>query len=502
MSQIYDQLIAVSERRPTAAFVIEADTGRAVTYREGLRGVAALQQLLGPTPRRIAVTLPNGIVDALMWLAAISGGHLLIPLPPDAPAAERRRLAERFGPDTLVVEHMADAADFDCPGARVIDMERLERAIGRDGDVAVGRSGSRHGGHGGRVCLMTSGSTGEPKGVILDESQVIWTAHHIAESHRLTEQDCGLTVLPFSHVNAPVVSLCASLMAGSTVVVARRFSRTRFWSWVERYDVTWASIVPTILAMLLQTERPRFLPGKLRFVRTASAPLPVVHLRAFEHRFGIPVIETYGLSEAASQVTANPVPPDPHKAGSVGVPVGVELRVCRRQHADTIGKLVAVPRGEEGEICVRGPSVISAYANDADPSAFVDGWFRTGDLGYQDNDGYVFITGRSRDVIIRGGENIAPREVEDVLLSMPGVREAGVVGKADPVFGQRVVAYVVMDTPWIDTTPDDLRAFCATRLSGHKVPEVYIPVESLPRTRSGKIQHHVLRSGTMSVAVG
>src|SRR5262249_12600093 len=146
---------------------------------------------------------------------------------------------------------------------------------------------------------------------------------------QLSPSDRGLAVLPFFHINAPVVSLCASLMAGSTVVIAPRFSRSRFWEWIETYQITWVSIVPTILAMLLQTERPGFVPAYLRFVRTASAPLPAIQLVQFEQRFGIPVIETYGLTEAASQICANPLPPERHIAGSVGKPVGVLLRICQ-----------------------------------------------------------------------------------------------------------------------------------------------------------------------------
>ncbi len=302
-------------------------------------------------------------------------------------------------------------------------------------------------------------------------------------------------MLLFFHVNGPVVGLCASIMAGSTIVIARKFSRSHFWSWIEAYDVTWASIVPTIVAILLGTSLPApqaglpaFLPGALRFIRTGAAALPATDLRAFEAKFGIPLIETYGLTEAASEVTANPVPPGRHKPGSADVPVGVSLRICRprneliqpAQHPDGLrpncvqagckectdgdDRMHDVPRGETGEICISGPSVISAYYGNADKEAFQDGWFRTGDIGYQDEEDYLYITGRLRDVIIRGGENIAPREVEEVLETYPAVREAAVIGRPDAVYGEQVVAYIVMNGSWSPESHGMRNELAASRL--------------------------------------
>jgi acyl-CoA synthetase (AMP-forming)/AMP-acid ligase II len=402
---------------------------------------------------------------------------------------ERARLARRYAPDVLVVEQTADAAHFACAGARTITEAQVRRAITR-AEHAANPSAPRFAE--GRVCLTTSGSTGEPKGVMLDARQIAWCAQHIQSTHHLTPADRGLTVLPFSHVNAPVVSLCTSLLAGSTVVIAQRFSRSRFWSWIERYDITWASIVPTVLAMLLQTDRPDFLPGSLRFVRTASAPLPVVHHLAFERRFGVPVVETYGLSECASMIATNPVPPGKSKPGSVGLPAGVAMRICAPRSGPGTPPLCNLAPGQTGEVCVRGPSVIASYWGGGDAESFVDGWFRTGDLGYCDEDGYLFLTGRLRDVIIRGGENIAPREVEEVLLGAPGVRDVAIIGASDPIYGQRVVAHVVPSGAWTAASEAQLHEYCAARLSAHKVPERFVVVESLPRTRSGKLQRHVL----------
>ncbi len=493
---LHERLVQGASEFPDTSCIVEAETGRTLTYAECLAAVQALRRLVGAEPHAVIMALPSGTTSALVWLGALSGGHTLLPLPPAAGAAERRRAVQLARPHLLILERWEDAERFGCPHARIVTRQECERVI--DAAVeqvrayAASAAGRVWAPHEGRVCLMTSGSTGEPKGVFLSERQIAWTADHIRRSHHLTAADRGLTVLPLFHVNAPVVSLCTSILAGGAVVIARRFSRSWFWQWIERYQITWASMVPTILAMLLETEKPAFLPGKLRFVRTASAPLPVVHLRAFEHRFAVPVVETYGLSEAAATVAANPVPPGRRKPGSVGLPVGVELRVCRSRAGAEAEPLVDVAQGEPGEICVRGPSVVSSYAGGASAPVFQDGWFRTGDLGYQDTDGYLYITGRLRDVIIRGGENIAPREIEEVLLADPLVRDVAVVGRPDPLYGQQVVAYVVLKEPWSAEREQTLRARCAESLSAYKIPQTFVPVARLPRTRSGKIQRHRL----------
>ena len=240
-----------------------------------------MRQLLGDTPRRLVLALPGGRANAVAWISALSGGHQLVPLSQDATGEEKARIAQKYRPDVLFLEQAQEARGFACPQAKVITRQSCDELLelaGRDksGPYVIEPVE-------GRVCLTTSGTTGEPKGVVLSERQVAWTADHIRTSHHLTTRDRGLTVLPFFHVNAPVVSLCSSLLAGSTVVIAPHFSRRNFWSWIERYQVTWASIVPTIVAILLETERHAFLPGSLRFVRTGSAALPAADLLALKH---------------------------------------------------------------------------------------------------------------------------------------------------------------------------------------------------------------------------
>lgn len=285
-----------------------------------------------------------------------------------------------------------------------------------------------------------------------------------------------------------MVSLVSSVLAGSTLIIAPKYSTGRFWDWVKEYDPTWVSLVPTMLAMLLTTERPDFLDrSSLRFIRTASEPLPQENLKRFEAKFGIPVIETYGLSEAASTVAANPVPPGKHKAGSVGLPLGVKVKVCDRESGKALSK------NEVGEIWIKGPSVMKKYENNLSKGSFTNGWFKTGDLGFLDEDGYIHITGRIKDIIIRGGENISPREIEEVLLGFPGVREVTVVGIPDPIYGESVVAFVVLQGNKTKGLDKKMKIYASSKLAPQKVPEKINILDDLPRNKTGKVDKNSLR---------
>jgi acyl-CoA synthetase (AMP-forming)/AMP-acid ligase II len=495
---LYEHLRSWATIRPGAPFLIEAETGVTLTYERSFAACQAMRQTIGAAPRSILLGLPGGIANAVVWLSALTGGHTLIPIAPDAPAQEEQRVTVHFPPDVIIADEATDRARNRKRAALILTGSDCERLMydAQPGAGPVFPPGA------GRVCLRTSGSSGQPKSVLLGEQQIAWAARQISRSHQLSPEDRGLAVLPFFHVNAPVVSLCASLLAGSSVVIAPRFSRSRFWPWVEHYRVTWASIVPTIVGLLLQTELPASLPGALRFVRTASAPLPAIQLLQFERQFGVPLIETYGLTEAASQVCANPLPPERHVPGSVGKPVGVALRVCRPDTA--AGQpLQEVAPGEAGEICVAGSSVVSGYVGGAETGTFQDGWFRTGDLGYRDAEGYLYLIGRRREIILRGGESIAPREIEEVLLAHPAVRESAVIGHPDALYGERVVAHVVVQETWTEALEKSLRAHCADHLTKHKVPSAFMPAVALPRTLTGKIdRQRLVQEGTLKTPEG
>ena len=494
--------------RPDAPFIVETETGRTITYAAFAQAVGNLRHAWADessiNARTVALALPGGIAAAIVWLAALTDGQRLIPYAPETSSDERLRLGSSQRPDVIVVAQPEEAAGFARPNARVYTANELY-TLARHATSPVAQKTPRPPTRTGTLRLTTSGTTGDPKGVMLSARQIAWTADQVRMSHRLTPEDRGLCVLPFFHINAPVVSLCATLLAGACVVIAPRFSVHHFWEWVEREHITWVSIVPTIVALLLTTEKPAFLPGTLRFMRSASAPLPVERHRAFEARFGVPLIETYGLSEAASQITANPLPPAQRKPGSVGLPTGVMLRICELQDATADGlngdghasnqrqqSPRDMPAGITGEICVCGPNVITGYDGDASASSFSNGWFRTGDLGYLDDDGYLYITGRLREVINRGGEKIAPREIEELLLTHPTVSDAAVVGEPHPLYGQRVVAYVTTRDAWNEQTEQHVREYCAQRLSAYKVPEAIYCVPALPRNSNGKLNRQAL----------
>ena len=314
-------------------------------------------------------------------------------------------------------------------------------------------------------------------------------AGSVAAHHRLTPADRGYCCLPLFHINAEVVGLLATLAAGACLVVDRKFSRRGFWELIETRQITWINAVPAIITILAM-DPPVAPPGRVRFIRSASAPLAPSALRRFEETFGIPVVETYGMTEAASMITANPLD-GPRKAGSAGRPAGTEVRVVSRDG----GLLRPCPAGTIGRVQIRGPGVITEYAAGGPPGAIdADGWLETGDLGHLDQDGYLFLAGRSDDVINRGGEKIYPREIEEFLLTQPGVRSAAVVAASDEVLGQRPVAYVVPVTdPGGPDLADALHEACSAALPRPKRPTEFCLVPELPLGATGKVSRRRLR---------
>ncbi|MCY0878828.1 MAG: AMP-binding protein [Firmicutes bacterium] len=337
------------------------------------------------------------------------------------------------------------------------------------------------------VILLTSGSTGDPKPVGLSLDALWHTAGQVVQAHRLTPEDRGFSPLPLFHINALVVAVLGSLAAHSAIVIADGFHASEFWETVDRYQVTWINAVPSILMVLSQRpEGPRH-PERIRFIRSASAPLPRATKERIEARFGIGVVETYGMTEAGSQITANPLPGEGGKAGSVGIPRGVEIRVVDEEGRE-------LPRGSRGVVEIRGPGVIDPRwgPNQWARSVMHEGWYPTGDLGYLDEDGYLFLDGRSRDIINRGGEKIFPREVEEWLLRHPEVADCAVVGRPHPILGEEPVAFVVARDENA-LTIDGLDEWAEKGLARFKRPAAYFVVKSLPKGSTGKIARQDLR---------
>jgi acyl-CoA synthetase (AMP-forming)/AMP-acid ligase II len=334
------------------------------------------------------------------------------------------------------------------------------------------------------LLMYTSGTTGKPKGVMLSHASLVANAQAISREHGLTAQDRVLAVLPLYHINAFAVTMLAPLAHGGSLAMPLRFSAARFWQQARDHDCTWLNVVPTMVSYLLEGgDAPAGLATRIRFCRSASAALPPEHLRAFEQRFGIGIVETMGLTETAAPSFSNPMDPALRKLGSVGRASGCEAAVVD-------GDLRPVPDGLTGELVIRGPNVMLGYYKDeaATRAAFTpDGWLRTGDLGHRDADGFFFVTGRIKELIIKGGENIAPREIDEVLLRHPAVLEGAAVGIPDRHYGQDIMACVVL-RPGATCSERDLRDFCEQHLGRYKTPKVLRFVAELPRGPSGKVQ--------------
>jgi long-chain acyl-CoA synthetase len=322
---------------------------------------------------------------------------------------------------------------------------------------------------------------------MLDHANISATAELIAGWFEMTHDTRCLLVLPLFHVNGIMVSVVSPLLAGGSTFIAERFQAAGFWTTVEQVRPTFFSAVPTIYALL--ASRPGAQPDtrSLRFVICGAAPMPRQLIGEFEERFGVPVVEGYGLSECTVACTLNPLH-GVRKAGSVGLPLpGVDVGVVNQ--ADEL-----LPAGQAGEVVVRGPNVMRGYLGRPEETTNVlrGGWLHTGDVGRFDDDGYLTLVDRVKDLIIRGGENIYPKEIEDVLYAHPAVLEAAVVGKPDPVFGEQPVAFVAL-RPGHTAAPEDLMEHCRLSLARYKVPrEVYVE-QTLPKNALGKIAKPVLR---------
>lgn len=340
------------------------------------------------------------------------------------------------------------------------------------------------------LLIYTSGTTGMPKGVLLSHKNVIAGGRYTAEAHGIEQYDIAMCVLPLYHINAQMVTVMAPLVSGSEVVMRSRFSASEFWKDMYKYRCTWFSVVPTIISYLIENDG-KDIPAdalieiqqRVKFGRSASAALSPAKHQQFESRFGISIVETMGLSETAAQILSNPQPPIQGKYGSPGVAVGNEAKVI-----NSAGKEAAC--GEIGELMIRGDNVMKGYYKNPTVTAETieeDGWLHTGDLCYCDEDGYYFITGRIKELIIKGGENVAPREIDDVLYKHPAVLEAAAYGVDDEHYGQEIMACVAL-CPGMEATEEELRALCIEALGTYKAPKYIFRRGELPKGPSGKIQ--------------
>jgi long-chain acyl-CoA synthetase len=338
------------------------------------------------------------------------------------------------------------------------------------------------------LLMYTSGTTGTPKGVLLTHANLLHAARSMASWHSLTQADTVLSSLPIYHINGQVISTITPFVSGGSVVAPHAFSVSSWWNLAIQYQCTWINMVPTIIAYLINAAKSGgTLPSReelksIRFGRSASAPLPPEHHREFEALFGITVIEGMGMTESCSMVFCNPHD-ESRRYGSPGLPCGVEAKVI-----DIDGSLLGA--NVAGEICLRGGNVLSAYykAEAETAKAFdSEGWLKTGDLGMRDDDGFYFITGRLKELIIKGGENIAPREIDEAILKHPAVLDAAAVGIPDVNYGQEIMVCIVLK-PGVTCSEEEMRHFCNKELGKFRTPKSILFMEDLPRGPSGKVQ--------------
>ena len=331
--------------------------------------------------------------------------------------------------------------------------------------------------------LHTSGTTSRPKGVPLTHANLMKSISNIKNHYVLTPEDTSIIVMPLFHVHGLMGASLSTLNSGGSLVIPERFSASSFWGLQKNYSATWYSAVPTIHQILLMRSDDDNAPHEsFRFIRSCSSALAPAVFEKLEARFGAPVLEAYGMTEASHQMSSSPMPPGKRIPGTVGQATGVEIAIMDMEATGQIQKT-----GDIGEVVIKGENVMHGYNNnpEANAEAFVDGWFRTGDQGFLDADGYLSLTGRIKELINRGGEKISPLEVDGVLLKHPAVAEAVCFAVPDEKYGEVVHAAVVLSG---ETDQAEIRSYCREQLADFKVPDVVYISDVLPRTATGKIQ--------------
>jgi acyl-CoA synthetase (AMP-forming)/AMP-acid ligase II len=484
---------------PDAPFLCAPESGQVLSYgalKSTSDALAAHFERLGaPEGARIAFMLPNGIAAAAVFVGTMAAGRIVVPVNLLAQDAHLDHTLAHAEPSIVFAsgEHAARVRESlarigSSPALEVVDADRLDLPPA-PAPALADRDPTRP-----SMLMYTSGTTGLPKGVLLSHASMLHAGSAVARHHGLGPADRVLSSLPLYHINGQCISTTGTLCSGGSIVMPHRFSVSQWWSLVARWRPTWLNLVPTIVAYLLNAPDPtpaeREAMRGVRFARSASAPLPPEQQRAFEERFGIPIIEAMGLTECASVAFCNPMRSRERRIGSPGRPLAIEARVVDRE-----GRTLSV--GERGEIQLRGPGVMLGYYRAPELTAASlsdDGWLATGDLGYRDDDGFYFVTGRSKELIIKGGENIAPREIDEALLRHPAVLEAAAVGVPDRDYGQEILACVVVK-PDRTLTRDELDRHCLRELGRYKSPRYVRFVDALPKGPSGKVQRMKLAEG-------
>lgn len=440
---------------------------------------------------RVAIVLPNGPDMASAFLG-IASGATAAPLNPSYKADEFEFYMSDVRAKALVVEAGSTSPAVDVAkklGMKIVVLHS-DHAKGagyytlacddRSGDCLQGYAEADDV----ALILHTSGTTSRPKIVPLSQRNVSVSSGNIAETLAFTATDCGLNIMPLFHIHGLMAGVLAPLSAGGCVFCTPGFNALRFFAWMDEAKPTWYTAVPTMHQAILTRaggNKEIIARHPLRFVRSSSSSMPPQVIAEVESTFGAPLIESYGMTEASHQMASNPLR-GARKPGSVGLPAGPDVAIM----GDTGALLNA---GEIGEIVIRGDNVTKGYENNpvANAAAFTNGWFRTGDQGVKDNDGYVSLTGRLKEIINRGGEKISPREVDEVLMDHPSVRQVVVFAMPHDKLGEEVAAAVVL-REGVTGDERELREFCSQRLAAFKVPRKIVFLEQIPLGATGKLQ--------------
>ncbi len=463
---------------PDKIFLLSEADKRQFTYREFEAVVKRVAGMLWANSVRkgdvVSLLLPNSVEYVIAYFACWQIGALAGPINSLLKAQEIAYVISNSEAKLLLV-NSEFVPQIDIKSVifdnvhEFTDQPVEETRIERDDDAII---------------IYTSGTTGKPKGCLLTHGNVIANARQISSWLNFTEADRLLTMMPLFHMNAVSVTTMSALYAGGSTVVSSKFSASRFWQIISDYQITSFGSVATMLSMLLSTYPEGVPPGlrtdQLRFAMCGSAPVPAEVLKRFEETFDCLVVEGYGLSESTCRSTFNP-PDRRRRPGSCGLPIGNEMRVVDDEDRE-------VPDGSLGEIVLRGENILKGYYKnpEATATAFRNGWFHTGDIGYRDQDGFYYIVDRKSDMIIRGGENIYPREIDEVLYQHQSVAAAAAVGVPDALYGEEVAAVIVLKEG-AKSSEEEVIEFCKARLADYKCPKTVHFVTDIPKGPTGKL---------------